>query len=238
MALMGDPKFVKLMNSREKAAIDSRYAALFKTLAQDLKLAPQQIDAFKDLLVEKQNTLRDVVMTAHSEGVHDRAAIGELVRNAQSELDSQIQSSLGTEGYAQYQQYEKTQPQRTLVNQLAQSLSYTATPLSDNQQQQLLQILSVTSSSNSNGVQPEPRDGPPPGAGLFGGPLAGSQMQISDAAVDQAKTVLNPDQVSALKNLQDQQKAQAEFVQTMRSNRAGSPPTAPEQPGTNASVGK
>jgi hypothetical protein len=223
MAMMNDPKFVKMMNSREKTAIDSRYAALFKTLSKDLNLTPQQIDAFKDLLVEKQNTLRDVVMTARSEGVHDRAAIGELVKSAQADVDSQIQSTLGADGYSQYQQYEKTQPQRTLVTQLAQSLSYTSAPMTDEQQQQLLQILAANSSSTSTGQEPR---GEPPG-GPMGGPMGASLAQIPDNAIEQAKTVLDPNQLAALKTLQDQQKAQEEFVQTLRANRQGAPAAAP-----------
>jgi len=218
MAVMNDPKVVQLMNSREKLMLDSRYAALFKSLSQGggaTDLSPEQLDAFKNLLVEKQNTTRDVMMTARAQGITDRSEINQLVKNAQTELDAQIQNTLGADGFTQYQQYEKTLPQRTLVNQLSQSLSYTSTPLSDSQTQQLVQILADTSTETGSGQRRT--GGGPGGFGGFGGPGVG--VTITDAAVTQASTVLAPDQLNALTAIQKAQVAQQELTQAMRTAR-------------------
>lgn len=214
-AFMNDPKMVKLMNSREKLLLDSRYAALFKALSQNTNFTPQQLDTFKDLLVEKQNTLRDVMMTARAQGVTDRTAVAELIKSAQTDIDSQIQSTLGSDAYAQYQQYEKTQPQRNVVNQLSQSLSYTNSPLTDDQSQQLIQILSDNSATSSASSQhsdaPQERGGP-------GGPM-GAAARISDSAIAQAQNILSAAQVQALTQLQAQQKEQEELIQSLRASR-------------------
>jgi hypothetical protein len=217
MAMMNDPKVVQLMNSREKLMLDSRYASLFKSLMQGSNLTPQQIDAFKDLLVEKQNTTRDVMMSARTEGITDRSEVNKLVKSAQAELDAQIQSTLGASGFEQYQQYEKTAPQRNLVNQLSQSLSYTSSPLTDAQSQQLVQILADNSASTSNNQR---RNNGGFG-GEMGGPggFGGGSVTISDAAVAQAQSVLGSTQLQALTNLQQQQKAQQELAQAMRAAR-------------------
>lgn len=199
MALLNDPKIMQLVSSHEKLMLDSRYASLFKSLLQGgsgANLSPEQLDNFKNLLVEKQNTERDVRMSAHAEGVTDRSAISQLVKDAQSEVDAQIQSTLGPDGYAQYQQYEKTAPQRNLVNQVAQSLSYTNAPLTDSQNQKLVQILASNTSPDTN-----QRRG-------FGGTTA----NITDTAIAQANGVLSPAQLQALVAIQTQQKAQ----ETMR----------------------
>jgi len=219
-AMMSDPKVVKLMNSREKSMLDTRYAALFKSLTQGANgapaMTPEQLDAFKNLLVEKENTLRDVMMTARSQGITDRTEISSLVKNAQAEADSQLQSTLGDSAYQQYQQYEQTLPARTVVNQLSQSLSYTGTPLSDSQSQQLLQILADNSKSPSNG---QLRSDLGFGGGPGGGPGGLGGVRITDAAVAQAQTVLAPPQLNALTALQQQQKDQQALFDAARANR-------------------
>ena len=202
-ALMNDPQFVQLMSNREKMMLDSRYAPLFKSLLQGTSganLSPEQLDTFKNLLVEKQNSERDVRMSARAEGVTDRSAINQLVKNAQAEVDAQIQSTLGADGFSQYQQYEKTAPQRNVVNQVAQSLSYTNAPLTDTQNQQLVQILASNASTDTNQRRTY--------GGGFGGGLGGPTATVTDTAVSQASGVLTPAQMTALVAIQDQQKAQ------------------------------
>ena len=219
MAMLNDPKIAQLVNNREKLMLDSRYAALFKNLTQGtngVSMSPEQLDAFKNLLVEKENTLRDVMMTARSQGVTDRSEINQLVKTAQAEVDTQLQTTLGDAGYQQYQQYEQTLPQRNLVNQLTQSLSYTSTPLSDLQSQQLLQILANNSKPASSS---QLRNAVGFGGGPGGGPGGFLGVPITDAAVTQAQSVLAPAQLQALTTLQEQQKAQQTMIDTMRANR-------------------
>ena len=204
-ALMNNPQFAKLMATQQKAALDNRYAPLFK----DLALTPAQLDQFKSLLLEKQNAMRDVMLSARDQGLNprtDRDAINQLIQQSNADVDSQIQSTLGPQGFAQYQTYEQTLPQRNTVTQLQQSLSYTSTPLNDTQANQLIQILSANSAQNNNannGLR-----------GLLGGP--GGQARVTDAAVTQAQGVLSQPQVAALQQLQQQQQAQADMARLMR----------------------
>jgi hypothetical protein len=224
MALMDDPKIAKLVNSQEKMMLDGRYAALFKSLTQGAgatTMTPEQIDAFKNLLVEKQNSVRDVMMTARSQGVTDRSEIRQLVKDTQAEVDTQIQSTLGADGYDQYQQYEKTLPQRNVVNQLSQSLSYTSTPLNDSQAQQLIQVLADNASATSS-------DSPRRTVGFGGGPGGfGGNAPITDAAIAQAQGVLTPAQLQALTALQQQQQAQEELRKAARAAQQNSATQAP-----------
>ncbi|MFT3781399.1 MAG: hypothetical protein QM790_05225 [Nibricoccus sp.] len=216
-ALMNDPKFVALMNSRDRMLLDSRYASLFKSLLQNGKITPEQLETFKNLLVERQNTMRDVMISAREQGLNDRSQINQLVKQAEAELDAQLQSTLGADGYAQFQQYEKTAPQRGLVNQLSQSLSYTH-PLTDAQAEQLVQILAANSTSNGQGGG---RRGEFAIGGFAVGPggMMGGGTTITDMTISQASTVLSADQLKALQNIQAQQTAQRELMQSMRNAR-------------------
>ena len=212
LAMLNDPKAVQLMTNRQKLMLDSRYAALFKELTQGQNgadaMTPEQLDAFKNLLVEKENTLRDVMMTARSQGITDRNEINQLGKNAQQDLDAQLESTLGDAAYQQYQQYEQTLPQRALVNQLTQSLSYTATPLSDTQYDQLIGILAENSKTPSNSqIRTALGFGAGPGPSVYSGPT------ITDDAIAKAAGFLTPEQLLALKNLKDAQ-VQAKALRT------------------------
>ena len=71
-AFMDNPAVQKLLSMQQKAGLDSRYAALFK----QLNLSPADLDKFKNLLVEKQATVRDAVTAAHAPREFRLATIG------------------------------------------------------------------------------------------------------------------------------------------------------------------
>lgn len=209
MAAMDNPEVQRLLATQQRGALDSRYAALFKSL----NLTPAQLEQFKNLLVEKRTALADVMAAARSQGLNgreNRDEIRALVQNAQNEVDNSIRAAIGETAYQQYQSFEKTQPERNVVSQLQQRLSYSGTPLTDTQSEQLVQVLSATSEQktpNAGGIRTP--------AGRIG--LGGSGgTQITDQALTQASTVLNTSQVQALQQLQQEQQAQAELAKIMR----------------------
>jgi len=222
--LLNDPKVMALMNAREKSMLDQRYAALFKSLLQGGKLTPEQVEAFKNLLVERQNTMRDIRQSAREQGITDRSQVDALVKSTQAELDAQLQNTLGSAAYAEYQAYERTAPQRNFVNQLAQSLSYSSAPLNDAQSQQLVDILAKTSESGGNRRQ----------GGFGGGPGGGGNVTVTDAALTAAATVLNSTQLAALTEVQRQQKAQEELRQQLRAARQANTGAAPANTSTDS----
>lgn len=220
-AILSNPEMQKLMAVQQKGALDNRYSSLFK----QLNLSPADLDKFKNLLVEKQTAVMDVMAAARSEGLtgrDNRDQIRELVQNAQNEVDNTIKATLGDAAYTQYQSYEATQPQRTVVSQLEQRLSYSSTPLSDTQSQQLVQILAATTptrENNGNGVMA----GAAPGGG---GPFSAGSKITADA-IGQAQGVLSAQQMSALQGLQQEQQAAAQLRQQMRASMQNQAPSAP-----------
>ncbi|MBP6508013.1 MAG: hypothetical protein KA257_10665 [Opitutaceae bacterium] len=220
--LMENQDYQRLLSLQQKGMLDGRYAALFK----NLHLTPKQLDDFKRLLVEKQSSMIDVLAAARSEGFDPRsdpAAFRQLVTTTQNEVDESIKATLGDTAFSEYKNYETTLPYRNVVEQLDARLSYSATPLTDAQSQQMLQILATT-------TPPRPADAPPMAATAMrvaglGSTNAlnfmGGGTRISDEAVTRSQSVLSTDQVAALQQIQQEQQAQAQLGQIMRSQFGG-----------------
>lgn len=222
-ALMNNPDFVRAMALQQKAALDGRYADLFRRL----RLSPDQVNRLKDLLVERQSVGMDVMAAAREQGLegrNSREQLRTLMQEGEAAVNSEIQSLLGAEGYAAYQSYEQTQPQRNVVDQLQTRLSYSSAPLSESQSDQLVRILAATSPASGN------RGGGGGGtlnviaaAGRGGAAVAqvagmavGATAAVTDASIAQAQTVLAPAQVEALKQIQAEQQAQRQLSEAMR----------------------
>lgn len=218
---LDSPEMQQLMNLRNRGALDNRYAALFKSLG----LPREQLEKFQQLLIDKQSTMRDVVAAMRSQGLTPSRESADqmrlLVQNANAEIDAQIQATLGTAAYNQYQNYEQTQPQRNTVERIQQRLSYTSQPLSDQQAGQLVGLLTPTSPTVANGAES--------GGNLrrFSSGGSTATVPITDDSLQQASTILSSAQLTALQELQLEQQAQAQLSRRARENfnaaRPGSP---------------
>jgi hypothetical protein len=218
--LMDNPQFAKLWADQQKARINTAFSPLLKSL----NLSPEQTDKLQALLAERQSSFMDALSAARSQGITGRDQIQQLVQQANSQIDGQIQALLGPDGYAQYNNYLQTMPQRNQVSQLqARLASEGTTPLQDFQSQQLTQILAQNSEAGAGG-------GLRGGGGFFGamggmGGLFGSVVSgppISPNAVTQAAGLLTAQQLLTLQQMQQEQAAQQQLINAMRQNfRAG-----------------
>ncbi len=205
-AVIETPEVQRLMMIQRKAGLDGRYAALFKSL----NLRPDQLERFKELLVERMTVRNDVMGAVRSQGANpraDRDAITALVRDGEAEIDDAIRGLIGEASYSQYQHYERTQPVRATVNHLEQRLSYSSTPLSPEQSSAILSILDRNGGTTT--------------------PSIGRVGVVTDAAIEQARGVLAAPQLEALRQLQQEQRAQAEIAETMRRQFESRRPNAP-----------
>ncbi len=232
MMALESPEMRKLMAVGQRGQLDTHYAALFKTLG----LSPEQLEKFKQLLVDKQNTALDVMAAARSQGLvgpDSRSQVQSLMQQANKEMDDGIKDLIGDSAYQQYQQFDRTQTQRAIVDQLASRLSYTDAPLTPQQTEQMVQLLAET-------APPAPPTGPggnavvyssairvTSGSGGPGGAVAaatpffttiagGPTAQITSDTVNRAQSVLSPTQVGALQEIQAEQQAQQQMGQLMR----------------------
>jgi hypothetical protein len=233
-AAMERPEVQRLQALQQKAALDGRYGALFKTL----NLGDEKLATFKTLLAEKEATMMDTMRAAREQGLDPRSdpeGFKKLVAATQAETNNAIRAAIGDTAFAQYEQYQATQPQRALVNQLQQSLSYTNAPLTSAQADQMVQVLAATTTASAgSATSATPGAGAMPegmGMGGRGGPMGGggpgggsSAVVITAATVTAAQTVLTTTQVQALQDLQALQVAQQQAQAILRAAGAGGPP--------------
>jgi hypothetical protein len=230
--MMSSPEVQKMMALRQKAALDANYAALFKRLS----LPPEKLEQLKKLMVERQQVGADVFAAAAQQGLdplRNGRELAKLTADGQARVDGEIKALLGEDAYATYQNYQNTLPQRGVVNQLQQSLSYTANPLSETQAEQLVQILAQNQPAQPAGatgrnvavartfVAGGAAGGGAPEVMSYVGPAMGvGGSTVTDAAVAAARTVLSDPQVEALQQIQQQQ---AQLRATMQSMGGGLP---------------
>ena len=232
-ALSDTPEFQKLLALEQRGKVDAKFAALFRRL----KLSPEAQSQLETLLADKQSAYADAMIAAHEQGLTGKAArdLANTVANStQKQIDGSIKSLLGPQGFNQYQNYERTLPQREAVNQLAQQLSYTASPLTVAQQDKLVQVLATTAAAPKvvAGSNAPPTKAVAPIAPLSGtlanlGIGSAPSAPITNAAVAQSQTFLSPQQTAALSQMRQQQQAQ----QTLNRVLSGKPATPAPKPG-------
>jgi hypothetical protein len=241
MEVLESPEMRELLAVQQRAALDGRYAGLFKAL----RLSPDQLEQLKRLLVDKQNAMMDVMSAARRQGFRpgSHSDIATLVRNEQETIDGAIRDMLGTTAYEEYQEYERTAAQRAVVDQLANRLSYSDAPLTPDQAEALVDLLYAARTQSSAGPA-DPAAAPgvrfavaasSGGADVvnFAFPGGGEGPSITDAALAGAETVLSEAQLAALRQLQAEQLTQQKISELLRQSLPMPPPGA----GPNAAVG-
>lgn len=236
-AMMEQPEMQRLQALQQKAALDGRYGALFKTL----NLSDEKLATFKSLLAEKEATMMDTMRAAREQGLDPRSdpeGFKKLMAATQAETNSAIKATIGDAAYAEYEQYQATQPQRAVVSQLQQSLSYTNSPLTTAQADQMVQVLAATTTSAEAGAAGGGTEGMGGGGrggpmGIGGGrPASGGSVVITAETVTAAQAVLTSTQLQALQDLQALQLAQQQAQKIMRAAGVGGPAAATSARGT------
>jgi len=185
----------------------------------------------------------DVLQAAREQGINPRTdpdGFKTLMSQAVAQTDQSIQQAIGDAAFQQYQQYQQTLPERNVVNSLQQQLSYTQTPLTDDQSNALISLLQQTQPQRAgNGTSGTTDGAGGPGPGIMALVNGGGNARVTDDAIAQAQGVLSAPQVAVLQQVQQQQQAQQQMQQLMRAanqgNGAGSPsqgaPSAPAATG-------
>ncbi len=224
-ASFDSPETKRLMAIQQRAQLDGRYAELFKSL----NLPTDQLEQLKTLLVDRQSAALDVLSVASAQGINALSSPEEmrsLARDTQTKADNDIRNLLGEQGFTQYQGYEQTLPQRAIADQLAQRLSYTSTPLTPDQREQMVQVLAATGPTTSGAENADlsvmtnaigfvgTSGGNTMAFGGAGVPTMSSP--INNDAIARSGSVLSAPQVTALQQLQQEQQAQQQMGGTMQ----------------------
>jgi hypothetical protein len=108
------------------------------------------------------------------------------VNQAISQIDASIQQALGDAAFQQYQQYQQTLPERNTVNSLQQQLSYTQTPLTDDEANQMISLLPQNQPQRAGSGTSGTTNGGDGGPGLMSLLNGGGTAKVTDAAITQA----------------------------------------------------
>lgn len=208
--LMQDPLFIRALVSHQRTLLDNRFAEVFR----DLSLTPQELERIRSLLIEKQNSALDVLMLSRSD-IDLSVASAEVnmaAEMARAEVDAAIEITLGPERYSMFKRFEETLPQRATVEQLAQRLSYSDSPLRSEQAEALVDLMVEVGGTVKDAmpgvslvVNPETQQAVPIVHGME------KSSQITDELIVRAQAVLEPQQVLAFRQLRQEQGA-AEMV--------------------------
>ena len=167
----------------------ARLGELYGPLLSALHFGPEQTATFETLLIAKQ--------LARSEGTPTDL------------IDPQIAAALGKAGYAQYIHYEDTARLRALTSQVATALSTTATPLSPDVANQLVETWYAA-------LPPEAKGHPAGPTAEVGAGLSADYLlpELPANSADLARGVLSAPQRAAFDPLIRAQAAQARLRAT------------------------
>ncbi len=217
--MMKDPATKNMMRTAQAGALRQMYGDLVKQWA----LAPEEINTFYDLLLDKQMDQMDRGMKLMEKGP-DAVSKADLESS-----DDKIKASLGDDLYQQYKDYEKTIGGRFTVNQLQQQLAGSNTALlTPDQSKVLIQAVTEEPANMPSGSY----------AGLSGN--GGNPMAMDPAQIDQfiktqtdlnaridtrVANVLSPEQLQAFKDQQQQTLATQRAGMEMAAKMYGPTPT-------------
>jgi hypothetical protein len=163
-----------------------------------LGLSPEQVSHMLDLMGKMMIAKMDANQAATADGLDPRSRAA-LVAETQQETVDEIKAYLGDANFAAYQQFNQEIGVRSIASSLQTSLSFSSTPLSDAQAQQLAdamyQALPAAQKANATGLGAlEP-------TGVLPVP------PVTKAELNAAQSVLSAPQLAALQSIYAGQQA-------------------------------
>jgi hypothetical protein len=233
--MLEDPAMRKMMRQQQLAMMDTMYGPLFK----QWRLSPEEIDQFKERLVDSQMGGMENAGALLGGGA-DPAGREEAMRAISEKhkaAEEQLKSLLGEERFAQYQDYQGTLGERMMLNQFQQQLAGGRNALNDDQNGQLFAILREERRNAPSVFGNDPNT--PPDPARIQAMLSEEKMsqhfeqeeQLNRRVLERAAAVLNPEQIDTLKNFQASQLQMQRFGMSMALRFMGKKPEDPPKSG-------
>ncbi len=212
-SMMTNSAMKEMIRSQAKIQLEMQYGRLFKFLNK----TPEQIEALKNILMDRQMALMDSGMSFldGSLSPEDRKKKAEEIKTVKDSYDKQIAALLGTDDYDAFKQYESTQPERMQVEMFKNTAAASGEPLTDQQEYDLVNAMySARTNAPAMSAMMMKQDAPPDPAmfteaGMTNAIAQMNQVQQQYAAA--AAAILTPTQNEQYKKFLDQQKAMNEM---------------------------
>ena len=212
-----------------KMQSDMAVKMMYGDLAKELKLSAKDADIVLAMLSERQGMLTTAGMAAMNGGEADGKRIGEMKK----EQDAKLKAVLGEEGFKQLESYEGTVGDRMMLQQFDGQFNAAGVPLAGEQKQGLLAVMKAERAKTPPSPLRQSAGGDPSAAmAAMNDENAVAAFQSGEAAyqdrvLQNAASVLNPDQINALKSAFEQQKTMMEFgMKMMKGMKDNAAPTA------------
>ncbi len=191
--LMDKPEMREAMRSQQKMMLNTMYGALF----DKLKLDPERLELFKDLLVDQQMA-----------GFSAMGAGGPAdIQEVHAGTNDAVRELLSEEEFDVFEDYQNTLAERLTISQLEPVLTQKAIPLTEVQKEELITLMVEERLSVA---LPDPKEQQK--RWLQGGfdeadveKLLKQQEDMNQRIQDRASEVLSDAQVEALRTFQESQ---------------------------------
>lgn len=138
---LADPELAGAVYAQQRDRANKQYAELLALL----KLSPDRRDQLLQLLVEKKQVALEVASAALEQGkdiFNNPEALKDLISSERANIESQIKSLLGDDGYDNYKAFDLTMGQSNLIARMQKSLKESGAPLTSDQLARLQQVIS------------------------------------------------------------------------------------------------
>ncbi len=212
-AMFKDPKMREMIKSQQKVVLGPMLDKQYRALFQQLNLTPEQAATLRDLLEKRMLAGMDAgfSMLDNTLDASQRADLSNQVKSQTDDIDNQIKQFLGDANYQSFQDYEKTVPDRTVVNQFNDQLAGSGIGLSANQQDQLIQAMDEARSNFkwTTDLNNQAKTARGDYATMFTGDninrFAQDQERFNQQFLSQAQQILTPAQLTVFQEFQKNQ---------------------------------
>jgi hypothetical protein len=227
--MMKNPQMKQMVRAQQKFALDGMYGSLSKYL----NLSTNNMDALKELLLDRQMALVDAGMSMMNGGSGaDQKQAAEDAKTLKAEYDKKIADLLGPQDYPVFQEYEKSAADRMSVQMFKGSLPADST-LTDQQEESLVTAMAEERKAlpPSSMVNNQNQSADPSKFTEESIAEAMKQMeQLQQRDAQRAATILTPAQLEQFTKFQEQMNSMAvagmKMAQQMFGNKNAAPAPA------------
>ena len=219
--MMDNPQMREMIKGQQKVAMQMIYGPMLS----EMNLAPDVKEKLNEMLLENQMKNIERGTALMKDGV-DKVAAGKVLADQKLEFDGQVRSLLGDAQFAQYEDYNKSIPDRMAMTQLKTQLTGD-NALSDQQNQFLLQVMREERLSVM-GDKPKVDDWKAISSADGMDKFFSQQEELNARVLQRAQSILTPEQYQSFASFQtnqlSMQKMSVKMAQTMfKSDKAEAP---------------
>lgn len=150
-----NPELQVLIRKTRRSSLQAYYAPLFRRLG----LSVEQIEAFKDHVLDREEAEQDIMAAARSQGFsRTDPAVASLLTKAEQEYQAAQRSLLGEPAYQQLADYSRTVALRDFVSGIAAAATVKGTPINSDEAEKLIHLIAAASPSYQKGGDAEFQD--------------------------------------------------------------------------------